>query len=193
MCPRSKWSPSPAVYTLRGSRRTTALQWQRCSESCQHSQRGEEQRSWLAPEPRVRVLGLCPLVPGWDSAASRPEPGKHEQRLCPMPGLGWAQRLCSFPVFPDGSGCAMLNGKQIPILPSVLLCSHSKRVGSKTHPLRFAEGFPWGPKAQGLLQSVPRAIALLPPGHLRGMGLWPLPFNTESSAATTTKSPAAAN
>lgn len=41
-----------------------------------------------------------------------------------MPVLGWAQRLCSLPIFPDGSGCAMLNGKQISILPSVLLCSH---------------------------------------------------------------------
>lgn len=94
---------------------------------------GEEQRSWLAARshgrPRLQSPGCvcwgCALVcQRWDNAGSRPEPGRHEERLRPMPVLGWAQRLCSLLVFPDGSGCAMLNGKQIPILPSVLLCSH---------------------------------------------------------------------
>lgn len=74
-----------------------------------------------------RAPGVCAgAVPSWDSAgtALAPEPGKHEERLRPMPGLGWARPLCSLPIFPDGSGCAVLNGQQIPILPSVRLCCH---------------------------------------------------------------------
>lgn len=138
----------------------------------------------------------CALVSQrWDSAGSRPEPGKHEQRMRPMPELGWAQRLCSLPVFPDGSGCAKWKANPHPATSFAL--TNGLRHCS-CHLLRFSEGFPWGSKGHCSLCPEPSpgsrlSPALLPPGHLRGMGLWPLPFNTESRATTTTKSPAAAN
>lgn len=154
-CARSEWSLNPAVSTLRG---TTALQWQRCSESCQHPQGGEQQRSWLAArttaaELWVRVLGLCPPVPAVGQRWGNTRRG-YALCLCRAGHSGSAP----FPFFPDGSGCAVLNGKQIPIPPSVRLCSHSwaQTPGSR-HLLRFAEGFPGALKALGPLQSEPRA------------------------------------
>lgn len=65
----------------------------------------------MAAEPRVRVLGLCPRVPAVGQRWLPPRAGviTAEAATHAWAGLGTA---------------ALLNGKQIPILPPALLCSH---------------------------------------------------------------------
>lgn len=116
----------------------------------------------------------------WDNAGSRPgQQSQSNTRKGSARCLCWAQQLCSLPIFPDGSGCTMLNGEQTLVLLSVLLCSHqcAQRPGS-CHLLGCAEGCPRGCKATGVRAVSPSQCRQGSASLLQGV---PLPVASEKA------------